>query len=137
MKSNELRIGNYVLYADESRTCILKVEVIHKNEIEILNNITPSTVKIKDIKGIPLTEDTILNCGFTKVGFFDNVYSLGYFRINLDKKTSEALLQYGDAPYYLNVEIKSVHELQNLYFALEKKELNITFEFQKCHLLNI
>jgi hypothetical protein len=129
MKSSELRIGNYVLYADESRTCILKVEVIHKNEIEILNNITPSTVKIKDIKGIPLTEETILNCGFTKVGFFDNVYSLDYFRINLDKKTSEALLQYGDPSFYLNVEIKSVHELQNLYFALEKKELNITLEF--------
>ena len=79
------------------------------------------------VKPILLTEDILLKCGFTKVlnqykkitsinkGNFDNI---PFIILYLENE-----FQYDDLRFRTN--IKHLHQLQNLYFALTSEELNI------------
>jgi hypothetical protein len=75
---------------------------------------------IKDVNSepIPLTEDWLIKFGFEKHG--DNMFGNVLFRI--EKTNNMFLLWRYEGP---QVSLSSVHELQNLYFALLKEELTI------------
>jgi hypothetical protein len=125
MTSTELRIGNYVQYSNEHNVFILQVDTIYAKKITILFNSNPTTMKVSQIQGIPLTEEILLKCGFSEVEIYENVYHRDYFRISLDKEGKQGLVKYGIEDYHVEVEVKSVHQLQNLYFALIGKELPV------------
>lgn len=105
MKATELRIGNWVNdFAMESH------QVIHLTKDKIILE-TP----------IPLTEEWLLKFGFKHDGYDywnarDEYFELAqyptYFMHSINCH------EYDDG-----VEIKYVHQLQNLYFALTGKEL--------------
>jgi hypothetical protein len=110
MKANELRIGNYIKF----HNTITKVE-----GFSIWDNLIQSDNfaerELKDFEPIPLTEEWLLKVDW-------NVYN--YLCINsyfeLDK--------YGHLYYqndYTGINIKYLHQLQNLYFALTAEELTI------------
>lgn len=119
MKSNDLRIGNYV-YDKDCEPYFFKVEQIKK---EVGNDLwvyyRNGSVKCKEPEPIELTEEILLKCGFDKQGFyFLNINSaLMQMEISLSSKCFISSL--------LAIEIKYLHQLQNLYFALTNEELNI------------
>lgn len=105
MQVEELRVGNWV-YIEGSKP--QKVYVVRYWEI----NYDDSDA----IKPIPLTEEILLKCGAKHwrnptYYVFETPYSP-----NIE-------FQPGDVCNYEH--IKNLHQLQNLYFALTGKELNV------------
>lgn len=119
MKANELRIGNYV----KSLNTVCTIDCIFRQQVEVSNNYEEWTPDLEDIKPIPLTEDWLLKFGFNKgediVGycFFIELENIEDFTIHLQ----DGKLVY----FYEDLELKYVHQLQNLYFALTGEELTI------------
>ena len=109
MKANELRIGNLVEYRCYDELATPKEEwVINPIDMGDLIYIF-ETPKPIDYRYIPLTEEWLVKLGF---------------------ENSAPILMYnsdGDAVYLSDFEhIKFVHQLQNLVFAIEGRELTIT-----------
>ena len=110
IQSNELRIGNYIKYGEKTFT------VLEISSDDVLVNTNRGKIKfgIKDIEPIPLTEKWLLKFDFKKgiKGF----WFMGGVEYNTKKQILEG---------FGHCEIKSVHQLQNLYFALTNEELKI------------
>ena len=121
IQTNELRIGNYVggLFDIEQ---VSVIKAITENDFSYERISDEEYFIGNSIKPIPLTEEWLLKFGFEfgiklqnfvkgKHQFVELGFINGYF--------SEIGIFY----YGLKTEIKSVHQLQNLYFALTGKEL--------------
>lgn len=126
MEATELRIGNYLLYNSD----IKKVSSIHNDNTIRFKDGSSSIgcfiIKNKNIKPIPLTEEILLKCGFEKqmawtfsvdlIGGIRFVYYLGEKGWSLNNKN------YSDFP-----NLKYLHQLQNLIYAITGEELNVNF----------
>jgi hypothetical protein len=112
MKANELRIGNYV-YDTLGKVNKIDLEAITYIVKELHNQVKP----------IPLTEEWLFNFGF-EIGYNQkkmlDVYCKD-FGLLIERSNSNNF-------YYKNVNIHSVHQLQNLYFALTGIELTFKSE---------
>lgn len=117
MKASELRIGNYFEYKGRiiKFTIADFVEAHHNSELLELF-----------LKPILLTEEWMIKVGFERYGHAKDVkisISKGwtlYFDFDLNKLSIDSGLN----GKFLD-EIKYVHQLQNLYFALTGEELTI------------
>jgi hypothetical protein len=118
MDAKELRFGNFV------RTTIThtNIKITIDELLEIINE--PSEHQLEPI---PLTEDWLLKFGFEKITHAVRSYSYHicdknerywFFRISGQFGTITR-----EITCVLSYEIKHVHQLQNLYFALTGKEL--------------
>ena len=119
MKANELRIGNWY------------------DHNGIPKQATPNTIEEvweserSWCKPIPLTEEWLLKFGFEYryAGWFEmrSRFNGDYFEMNFHIITKEIhLLQDSGRKYEVHLcNIKHVHQLQNLYFALTGEELTI------------
>ena len=139
MEAKELRIGNYIKSHDE----IIEVSSI---EDGIKSNIVSCVcgyanigdtkdvfiygIEIGEVEPIPLTEEILLSCGFEKIDT-KNI-PLGYyyakFPICIIPNESGNDIEIMDNDYSINMgnnSPKYLHQLQNLYFALTGKELEI------------
>ena len=116
MKANELRIGNY--YTSVKFNAPVKCELSDLYELYILSDGATDYPPVERIfKPIPLTEEILLKCGFEKFGM---AYVSFSFVIN---KWSDRMLMVGWSGG--NVNVKYVHQLQNIYLALTGGELKI------------
>lgn len=108
MEAKELRIGNWFKEYDEFRQ-------VTYNTIRYLNN-----NEDESYNPIPITEEILLKAGFSKK--VDSIWSIY-------TKDWIGLYKMDGTPYYevddTYTKIKSVHQLQNLYFALTGEELKI------------
>jgi hypothetical protein len=115
MKANELRIGNLLNHNNGSMVGSFIVGLIH------LEDIIKENSHAREYEPIPLTEEWLIKFGFEKSDNYGNdeyrldgySYFRGRFYISDCDECGE------------DVEINFVHELQNIYFALTKKELTI------------
>jgi hypothetical protein len=113
MKANELRLGNWISFDGKQFKC---------KPFDIKNIYDGAKTKYEPI---PLTEEWLLKFGFEK----DDV---GWV-INMNKETQlasgdeDSVWYIGSSIYWGEVpqNIKHVHTLQNLYFALTGEELQI------------
>lgn len=120
IKSNEVRIGNYILFEPISD---LGYEIIKVQELPFKDK--------NNSKGIILTKEWLIRFGFEDVYRskyrlkFDhsNHYEIGYDFSRTEDKSMEGFRYYGNY-----IKIKYVHQLQNLYFALTGHELKYTQE---------
>ena len=130
MESNELRVGNLVnrKFLNPSpkglKTCFNECKIVSigiERVIYECKDKSLNKVKFDIISPIPLTEEWLLNLGFKKNNYYgyDEYLIDGYSYIN-GKFHIAACDDCGES-----VEINFVHELQNLYFSLTKKELTI------------
>lgn len=110
IQSNELRIGNYVEY-NGNEVLITGVN----EEFPSINMITCDYLEYDEICSIPLTDQHLLDFGFTIVNEDKKVYGKGRFQI---QKIGNSFLE---TRYGTN--LKHVHRLQNLYFEIIKEEL--------------
>jgi hypothetical protein len=120
MKANELRIGNLIFTGDDNM--VFKVQ--HGTIRGVLYNHL-------NVKPIPLTEEWLLKFGFEKAKHWEGgtIYlkNRTHLEIRLYKGEWLAKIYYGvNVANHINLPFKGcVHELQNLYFALEGKELEL------------
>jgi len=138
MKARELRIGNWVMY---DRPCrihaltanppIITIEfglcVVYppfKNTEDYSEHY--SFTSIEDIEPIPITPEILEKAGFRKEhlgqGKMHLCISEDYFLTFYD---NEVYLECNDSFISLHFGCKSLHQLQNLYFALTGEELEI------------
>lgn len=121
MNVHELRIGNY-LYTDEGK--INSVYLIAKSVIEFSN---PHTICSPDFcSPVLLTEEWLIKFGLEQGGydflFWTKETKNGIFTICGDSEI-EFGIRYNNE---IELQLKYVHQLQNLYFALTGEELAIT-----------
>lgn len=112
MKANELRIGNYV----NSNPFNGIITVFHNDKCVVKHKSGIVKCLIDDLQPIQLTEEWLLKCGFYLVDknfFIHDSLSLGIRKSN------------GFYMNHVTKEIKYLHQLQNLYFALTGEELKI------------
>lgn len=121
MKANELRIGNYVMYAGDAEKVNCRIiEMFFNDKIEL--------------KAIDLTEEWLLKFGFTKVTYTVSLSDGGMpYHYELEGQGNHWRL-YFDGRFFafnerkLNLHLshnRYVHQLQNLYFALVGEELKL------------
>lgn len=106
MKANELRIGNYFKVGQS----------IHQVEIENIK-------AYKLFEPIPLTEEWLDKFGFDKHSINPFWFRKKQLCISLVGKIE--LISWDMQIFKIDTEIKHVHQLQNLYFALTGCELEI------------
>jgi hypothetical protein len=114
IQPNEIRIGNILNYTtDEDGLFTTTID---------WQDIKYCIEKNKDFNRhhspIPLTEEVLLKCGFAEKT--NKVYPT-FSKNELDLVSIRG--EYFRAKPPIDVEIKSLHQLQNLFFALEGKEL--------------
>ena len=111
MKANELRIGNII----ESRT--KHPIIVNWGTLKALEN------GEKTYFPIPLTEEWLLKFGFEWKNF-----AMRNGRISIRESDGKYNLHLtNEAASTITIQIKYVHQLQNLYFALTGEELTISY----------
>ena len=124
MKASELRLGNWV-QTKKYQTKVIVKHIYSEHMIgcgDLNDDYDEFDPMIEDIEPIPLTEEWLVKFGFEyKEMYYQSKYlvALNDCFIIAERVTG---LFYVDAP---NNELKHVHQLQNLYFALTGKELTI------------
>jgi hypothetical protein len=121
MDARELRIGNCIKIGN----IVTLVEGVSTWD-NLIQNSNFAERHITEFEPIPLTEEWLLKFGFNKISdsYGINISISSYilttvallYSIDIFKKTNV---------YYGLIEIKHVHQLQNLYFALTGEELTI------------
>jgi hypothetical protein len=119
MKANELRIGNLVSYDGR----VFEIDTIAK-EFPTLNTIEYGigVVDWGNIEPIPLTEEWLLKFGFES--FHKRDFKKKGLFITTYFATPQTLVD-DDFGNKRVLELKYVHQLQNLYFALTNEELTM------------
>ncbi len=137
METTELRLTNYVRYKYRGvygKVVLLQydAESFKDNEvyIEVEDDETgwlnQYICRPNDIEPIPLTEDLLLKCGAKKY----YIPSSTHFSFDVDSSLelecfAGKLQLVCNSMDVLNFDIKYLHQLQNLYFAITGKELEI------------
>lgn len=127
MNPNELRIGSKVYYNGthkEVGTVTGVVVYFDGSCLVNLNGRANGLYKIEELSPIPITEEILLKCGFEKVRYEK------YAHNKLNKlRAYPHVMKNGFGAYIMGAytlpNIKYLHQLQNLYFALTGEELNI------------
>lgn len=139
LKANELRLNNLVTLNHKVREELFHNQIHAQNEYfevltiysdgDILLKLDDENVEldVKEIEPIPLTEEWLLKFGFEKE--FDGSFKKGFIAIFIDKRFNKnVFLQTSENSkdwFGVDLKIQFVHQLQNLYFALTNKELEI------------
>jgi hypothetical protein len=127
---NELRIGNW-LDGINGRFQVLTIYP-YKIAYKIANALGEFSYYLKeDCEPILITKDIIELCGFNQTKWEDDVYE------NETGDSIEFIKATEDKPAYINfftaqnydhsVKVYSVHQLQNIFFAINNKELEVAF----------
>ena len=129
MLVNDLRIGNWIIPLEDGEPmddCYWRISTIARNYVfvELMTEITKG---ITEIKGIDLTEEILLKCGAeNKPNSCDYILD-DWIELRLED-------DYWHNPSF-DVFVKGtyvtclgqLHELQNFYYSLNYKELDIKF----------
>ena len=120
MEAKELRIGNYIMFSDNNGISYRKISCIKINEFGFYSDI--DGVNLGICKPIPLTEEWLLKFGFVESQDIDTIFGL---KLNDFWYINEFQIRNKFNAILLEVELKYVHQLQNLYFALTNEELTL------------
>ena len=116
MEARELRIGNHAKHFENGIVLTVGRTVAFKTPTNTIR------VDVDDLEPIPLTAEWLLNFGFkSNINKHSGCgYSIfGDFKLWIDNNKTTYWKVKG------SVELKHVHQLQNLYHALTNEELTI------------
>ena len=125
MKAQELRIGNYVICYN------VNIKVSSINDVYLCNETDKGgQYKISDVEPILLTEEWLLKFGFNKddekyTKKAGHLYDWDDYSVEKSNTFEDWCFTNVMQHEFIITEIKYVHSLQNLYFALTGKELKI------------
>jgi hypothetical protein len=123
IKANELRIGNWVL---------LNTKAIRPRPVKVegkdIYNIDNKSAGYEQVESIPLTPEILEKAGFTEEEDYMELY--GYRSFKHNTPNTYAKISDNTVEIYMRgledwLLIESLHQLQNLYFALTGEELEI------------
>lgn len=114
MQENELRIGNKVL--SHLTKEIVDVDWLVMKHMEDGNIQSAYTPDMPVYEPILITPEILEACGFEKC----SCDGYKHHGLHISKNDKEEL-------YYRGIILKSLHQLQNLYFTLTGEELTINF----------
>lgn len=120
--TKELRLGNYLQYVNDKNILTFRVESISGKTIRVLYNKSVSPLSPGDAQGIPLTGEILHMCGFEHV--VNEETNIGFRKL-----TNPSITIYKDKTTLGNNPVRHpeyLHRLQNLYYALTGKELEVT-----------
>ena len=120
MKANELRVGNLVTTGGVEQY-VMSIDIDDPTEHRI------NDCQEIAYQPIPLTEDWLVKFGF-ELGndeWYDLVIPNGLF-LSVEQYTFNVVIGQGVQFSHALTKLKSVHQLQNLYFALTGEDLTIT-----------
>lgn len=124
IKVEELRVGNYLQWEDQFGKNIDQISQILTGSVTFQNS--GAFHDIKGLKPIPLTEEWLVKLGFEFKDFFWQKF------VHEEEDNFVGALHNIGFAYYVNINddkpliyVYSVHQLQNLYFALTGEELII------------
>ena len=130
IQANELRIGNWVTYNQESvdkgtEIIPIKVPCINVEAAVSLDDGFTNSYFFNEINPIPLTPEILVKCGFKKL---NNAWVPIDYSATDYLKWSFTIWDNKDGTYRYNSaefipELKYLHQLQNLYYALTGEEL--------------
>jgi len=126
MKATELRLDNLILEAGEVSKIYL-LEHRYKSVYQI-NDITVDERTMSDrFQPIPLTEDWLIKFGFVFNGKLDGWELAGWMPFHIEKRTTNYMWWFVTTfkKDWQVGKLQYVHQLQNLYFALTDKELQL------------
>jgi hypothetical protein len=136
MKAEDLRIGNWVYITDTSTQLFYKEEVqINIHNLMYLCGECKEPIEF-DIEPIPLTEEWFLKFGFKSIDksgndfitYTDQEHNY-YFQIDVRKNDGKYLIldnSFDDLRAFSMVDFTTVHQLQNIYYALTGVELSVS-----------
>ena len=111
IQANELRIGNYIKYQDNLNFIV---------ELEDFSDLYLGEDDIEDYHPILITQQRLIDLGFEDIGTYE-------YQINDDLIMENEYTDKGSWNFFYDnihlTEIKHIHQLQNLYFAITGKEL--------------
>ena len=126
LKTTDLRIGNYLYSLETSKNQIVTGIV---NDSIFIHALTFDTQSIKNFKPIQLTEEWLDRLGFYSKYKSNhkmwNIFGFDLHQISDEDEDGNKIPQEQIFYYAFSYEIKYVHQLQNLYFALTGEELTI------------
>lgn len=124
IKANQIRKGNIVHYPVDGTMCLCTID---GEDIKLIETKPPYA---KDHHPIPLTEEWLLNFGFkkakdeTKITYFNIDTEHAKYVIYSYKQKFDFTIDCNEFCKVLR-QLRYVHELQNLFFALTGKELKM------------
>lgn len=138
LSEKELRIGNKILgiYIDDcenhidERCTVLGLDSVGMAEYKIWVESENTVYEHYDyFEGIPLTEEWLVELGFTEHGqgsrrFYDGKFEYYIYCDKIGRSHFYSFNYQSGESHYI-AEIQYVHQLQNLYFALKGEELKI------------
>jgi hypothetical protein len=111
LKANELRTENLLMHNGE----VVVIDSIQQSFLSVKGNNYWDLMK--DFKRIKLNEKWLIKAGFNKRTPTGHYFDMGRMSINLPD------FEYKNIR--VEVKLKYVHQLQNLYFALKGEELTL------------
>lgn len=129
MKTNELRIGNY-LQGKNSHVIIQTIYPVGHVKIKGNRSVFMVEGEHPCLSPILLTEEWLLRFGFKPKGegYSIGIYEICDFKDFSDGSTEYILYQwdsYNEIESAVKANIRYVHQLQNLYFVLTDEELTL------------
>ena len=131
IEPKELRIGSK-LFGSSFDNMLSAEEIIEVREIDgnfhQVKDLHNSNFDFADLSGIPLTLERFKQCGIEINQISDNTYSINNNKLVLNYnpfKSIFVLKLYQGFQQFIN--IKYVHQLQNIYFIVNGVELQIRF----------
>ncbi len=130
MNANELRIGNWVTGSFPN----MVVSALNSHHADLYmaeSEADDFSYEYHELEGIPLTPEILIACGFEKhsnSNEFWNFYQLKNGWHIAESLHDEISAGVKTGFYYWSdefIEFKNLHQLQNLYWCLCGKELNI------------
>ncbi|KAA6316654.1 hypothetical protein EZS27_033065 [termite gut metagenome] len=119
---NELRIGSYISIKNENGIFNLPVFEMCEDWVNVKDEKGGIwAIWYEEMEPIPLTKEIFLKSGFRKADdwFCDDLYGLMF-----QCKDRGYSLEWGE---YSIVTVYTVHQLQNVYFALNGNDLDVKF----------
>lgn len=128
----ELRIDNFVMCKNE----ICRINMINRGDVVEVSTIDSDSIKecfVEEILSdriypIPLTEELLLKCGFIEIrsdskGYIYNINGVNFIRCFFD--TPSFFVETKEENQLFDKPIDFLHQLQNIYFDLTGKELEV------------
>ena len=147
MDARSLRISNLVLFAEDQS--VFTVKEISEEGLWVFNEDETTWIEIDQFEGIPLTEGWLLRMGFVRIkrtGRYGDIYAISSGSDScycLEKDWNDypsyfVGIEYTDSPfkededktYNFSFDMKHVHQLQNMYYALTGEELTIKNDYE-------
>lgn len=135
IKAGELRLRNWVEHIEKGYCQVLRIAVD-----ELLDSVNSIERSLSQYEPIPLTKEVLEKCGFEYINLPSNFNggNGGYRKLIMSSAQRYILLtgrshficgmyDSDDVKYYSPLtDFSYLHQLQNLYFAMAGKELEIT-----------